>query len=62
MTLASGEESDLTACGPPTSLSVHLASRAVTPAGSDHKSRWLQCSVYVGAVEEMMCVVCVTEH
>ena len=39
MTLASGGESDVPACGPPTSLSVHLASSAVTPAGSAHKSR-----------------------
>ena len=33
-----------------------LASSAVTPAGSVHKSRG---GAYVGAVEEMMCVVCV---
>ena len=32
-----------------------LASSAVTPAGSVHKSR----GDNVGAVEEMMCVVCV---
>ena len=38
MTLASGE-SDLPACGPPASFSVHLASSEVTPAGSVHKSR-----------------------
>ena len=44
-------ESDVSACGPPASVSVHMASSAVTPAGSGHK--------YVGAVEEMMCVVCV---
>ena len=37
MTLASG--SDVPACGPPASFSVHLASSAVTPAGSVHKSR-----------------------
>ena len=33
------EESDVPACGPPASFSVHLASSAVTPAGSVHKSR-----------------------
>ena len=32
-------ESDVPACGPPASWSVHLASSAVTPAGSVHKSR-----------------------
>ena len=32
-------ESDLPACGPPASFSVHLASSAVTPVGSVHKSR-----------------------
>ena len=51
MTLASGG-SDVPACGTPASFSVHLASSAVTPAGSVNKSR-------VGAVEEMMGVVCV---
>ena len=35
MTLAQWEESDLPACGPPASFSVHLA----TPARSVHKSR-----------------------
>ena len=57
MTLASGGggESDVPACGPPASFSVHLASSAVTPAGSVHKSR----GDNVGAVEEMMCDVCV---
>ena len=32
-------ESDVPACGPPASFSVHLVSSAVTPAGSVHKSR-----------------------
>ena len=32
-------ESDVPACGPPASFSVHLASSAVTPAGSVHKTR-----------------------
>ena len=48
-------ESDVPACGPPASFSVHLASSAVTLAGSVHKSR----ADNVGAVEEMICVVCV---
>ena len=40
LTLASGwGESDLPACGPPVSFSVHLASSAVSPSGSVHKSR-----------------------
>ena len=38
MTLASGGDSDLPACSPPASFSVHLASSSVTPAGSGHKS------------------------
>ena len=38
MALASGE-SDLPACVPPASFSVHQASRVVTPAGGVHKSR-----------------------
>ena len=47
------------ACGPPASFSVHLASSAVTPAGSVHKSSGDNVVRMVGAVEEMMCVVCV---
>ena len=39
MTLASGGESDVPACGPAVRFSVHLASSAVTPVGSVHKSR-----------------------
>ena len=39
LTLVSGGSSDIPACGPPASFSVHLASSAVTPAGSVHKSR-----------------------
>ena len=50
MTLASRGVRSPT-CGPPASFSVHLASSALTPAGSVHKSS------YVGAVEEMMCVM-----
>ena len=38
MTLASGGESDVPACGPLASFSVHLTCSAVTPAGSVHKS------------------------
>ena len=59
MTLASGGgESDLPDCGPPVSFSVHLASSAVTPAGSVHKSTgdnvvrmWVQSKIW--------CVSCV---
>ena len=39
MTLTSGGEYDVSACGPLVSFSVHLASSAVPPAGSVHKSR-----------------------
>ena len=39
MTLASGGGADVPACGPPASFSVHMASSAVTPAGSVHQSR-----------------------
>ena len=66
MTLASGGESDVPACGPPASFSVHLASSAVTPAGSVHKSRgdnvvrmWVQlkrrrgCGCYRGGIVVM---------
>ena len=61
MTLASGEESDVPACGPPASFSVHLASSVVTTAGSVHKSGGVNVvCMYVGAVEEMMYVVCVS--
>ena len=56
LTLTIGGESDLPACGPPVSFSVHLVSSAVTPAGSVHKSR----GDNVGAVDEMMCVVYVS--
>ena len=47
------------ASGPPASFSVHLASSAVTPTGSDHKSRGDNL-VRMFAVEYMMCVVCVS--
>ena len=51
-----GGVSDLPACGPPASFTVLLASRALTAAGSVHKSR----GDNVGALEEMMCVACVS--
>ena len=51
-----GGKSDVPACGPPASFSVHRASSAITPVGSVHKSR----GDNVGAVEEMVCVVCVS--
>ena len=59
MTLASGGSPMFPAYGPPASFSVHLTSSAVTPAGSVHKSSADNVCAYVGAVEEMMCVVCV---
>ena len=37
--LVGGGGAELPACGPPARLSAHLASSAVTPAGSVHKSR-----------------------
>ena len=58
MTLASGGgESDVPACGPPASFSVHLAS--CHSGGVCPQIQGRQCGTYVGAVEEMMCVVCV---
>ena len=49
------EKSELPACGPPGCFSVHLASSAVTPAGSVHKSRgdnvvrmWVQLMLQMG--------------
>ena len=59
MTLASGGSPMFPHVVHLASFSVHLASSAVTPAGSVHKSRGRQSGAYVGAVEEMMCVVCV---
>ena len=50
LTLATGGGSILPDCGPPVSFSIHLASSAVTLAGSVHKSR----GVYVGAGEDML--------
>ena len=52
-------ESDVLAFGPPANLSIHLAISSIIPAGSVHKSRGGQCSAYVGAVEEIVCVMCV---
>ena len=39
LTFASAGSVQSSACGPPASFSVHLASSACTPAGSVHKSR-----------------------
>ena len=50
-------ESDHLAFGPPASLSLHLASSYITPAGSVHKSRGENVCAYVSAVEEMVCVM-----
>ena len=59
MTLASGGSPMFTLVVPPASFSVHLASSAVTSAGVCPQIQGRQCDAYVGAVEEMMCVVCV---
>ena len=56
MTLASGGESDVPACGPPASLSGQQCSHS---GGVCPQIQGRQCGAYVGAVEEMMCVVCV---
>ena len=60
MTLASGEggESDLPACGPPASFSVHLANSAVGGVCPQIQGR--QSGVYVGEVKEMMYVLYVS--
>ena len=55
LTLVCGGESDHPAFSPQASLSLHLASSSITSAGSVYKSR----GDNVGAVKEMMCVVCV---
>ena len=57
MALASGG-SDVPACGPPASFSVHLASSAVTPAGSVHKSRGDNV-VHMWVQLKRLCVSCV---
>ena len=51
-------ESDVPACGPPARFSVHLASSAVTPAGSVHKSRGDNV-VRMGVQLQRCCVSCV---
>ena len=56
MTIASVGQSDLPACDPAASFSVHLAINAVNPTRYAHKSR----GDNVGAVEEMMCVMSVS--
>ena len=53
LTLVCGGESDDPSFGPPASLSLHLPSSSITPAGSVHKSR----GDNVGAVEEMVWVL-----
>ena len=56
--LVGGGLSDVPACGPPAIFSIHMASSAVAPAWSVHKSR----GDNVGAVEMMGVVgVSVTE-
>ena len=53
-----GGESDVPACGPPASFSVHLAGSAVTPAGSVHKSRGDNV-VHMWVQLKRLCVSCV---
>ena len=59
MTLASGGSPMFPLVVHQPAFSVHLASSAVTPAGSVHKSRGDNVVRMWVAVEEMMCVVCV---
>ena len=49
-------ESDVPACGPPASFSGQQCSHS---GGVCPQIQGRQCGAYVGAVEEMMCVVCV---
>ena len=49
--------SDHPTFGPPASLSLHLASSFICPQ-TGGGGGW-QCGAYVGAVEEIVCVVCV---
>ena len=54
MTLVSGGESDIPACGPPASFSVHLASNAVTPAGMSTTpgvTMWCVCGLCVRVLQ-----------
>ena len=54
-------ESDLPACGPQASFSVHLASSVVTPRGQP-TNPVEERGEYVGAVEENACDVTYYEH
>ena len=53
-----GGESDVTACGPPASFSVHMVSSAVTLAGSVYKSRGDNV-VHMWVQLKRLCVSCV---
>ena len=59
MTLASEGESDVPACGPPASFSVHTGQQCSHSGGVCPQIQGWQCGTYVGVVEELMCVVCV---
>ena len=59
MTLAKWGESDVPACGPLASFSVHLAQQCSHTGEVCPQIQGRQGGAYVGAVEEMMCVVCV---
>ena len=52
-------ESDHPAFGPPASLSLHLASSSITPAGSVHKSRGESVVCMWVQLDERWCVSCV---
>ena len=58
MTLASGGESDVPACGLPASF-WPSGQQCSHSGGVCPQIQGRQCGAYVGAVEEMMCVVCV---
>ena len=55
-------ESDHPAFGPPASLSLHLASNSITPAGSVNKSRGDNRVCMWVKLEEMVCVVCMLQR
>ena len=57
--LVGGVRCSRPACGPPASISVHLASSTVTPAGSVHKSRGDNV-VHMWVQLKRLCVSCVS--
>ena len=59
MARASGGESDVPACGPPGQLPRPSGQQCIHSGGVCPQIQGRQCGAYVGAVEDMMCVVCV---